>query len=78
MHSFSVVDLEEEESMPATPIRTAIRTPAKRRLGLGRPRLGGGGPVQVTQSQSKRLRLAIISDYSMIDEKIIPISIASF
>ena len=40
--------------MPATPIRTAIRTPAKQRLGLGGPRLGGPVPAQ---SPSKRVRL---------------------
>ena len=38
MTTSAVVDLEEEETMPATP----IRTPAKRRLGLGGPRLGDG------------------------------------
>ena len=56
---------------PATPIRTPTkrlpvptsgamttpRTPAKRRLGLGGPRLGGGAAEQPAQSPSKRLRL---------------------
>ena len=43
--SETLVDLEVEETKPAT------------QLGLGGPRLGGRGPVQVTQSPSKRLRL---------------------
>ena len=60
-----MVDLEE--SMPATPMRTntttaATRTPAKRRLGLGGPRLGG------QQSPSKRLRLGPLSQTPKTNE----------
>ena len=61
----NVVDLEDEEATAAsrTPARrlaavstSRAATPAKRRLGLGGPRLGAG-PVQA-QSPSKRLRLS--------------------
>ena len=64
-----MVDLEEEKPMPpratatvSTSGATPIRTPAKRRLGLGGPRLGG------QQSPSKRLRLGPLSQTPKTNE----------
>ena len=43
--------------VPTSGAMTTPRTPAKRRLGMGGPRLGGGAAEQPAQSPSKRLRL---------------------